>query len=71
MVYQALTQCSRFLCRQLIQLNMEAFLQSSAWRSSHLELSIQNVSNNTDQFLEYAMHVVEFHLEHWEVSFVL
>ena len=67
MVYQALWQCWEFLCRQLIKLNLEAFLQSSTWSSSHLELSNQNVSNKTNQFLEYAMHVVEFHLEHWEV----
>ena len=58
MVYQALWWCWEFLCRQLIQLNMEAFLWSSTWRSSHLELSNQIVSNKTNQFLAYAMHVV-------------
>ena len=50
---------------------MEAFLKLSTWRSNHLELSNWTLSNKTNQFLEYAMHVVEFHLEQWEGSFVL
>ena len=47
------------------------FLTIKIWRSNHLRLRNQYVSSRTNLCLGYAKHLVEFHFEHWEVSFEL
>ena len=54
---------------ELVELG--SFLTLEIWRSSLLGLKNQSVSSRTNQCLGCTRHVVEFHLEHWEVSSVL